>query len=213
LRAIDRNGCEDSVSHQVGLKPSPVAAFTITPDFEGKPGQVRMNNKSTDSVVAWQWRFEPGKGSTEENPVHLFANDGKYNISLIVKSTNGCYDTTYLAYEFLFDNLFIPNALAPDNLSDAIDCRVFRPKGMNLRDYHVMIFDKWGHLLWESKKITDDDKRMPEESWDGTFKGKPMPQDVYVWKISATFENGKVWEGADPGNGTVSTMGTVTLIR
>ena len=92
-------------------------------------------------------------------------------------------------------------------------CRVFKPKGMNLRDYHVMVFDKWGHLIWESKLLTDDGRYMPLEGWDGTFNGQLMPQDVYMWKISATFKNGKSWEGSDTGKGSTTTMGPVTLIR
>jgi gliding motility-associated-like protein len=112
----------------------------------------------------------------------------------------------------MFDNLYVPNAMSPGNTT-CLDCRYFKPKGMNLNEYHVMVFDKWGHLLWESSKITQDALKMPEEYWDGTFEGKPMPQDVYMWKINANFKNGKVWEGSESGTGAVSTMGTVTLIR
>ena len=76
-----------------------------------------------------------------------------------------------------------------------------------------MVFDKWGHLIWESNLISTDGKGSPVEGWDGTFNGELMPQDVYMWKISATFNNGKVWEGSEAGNGSTTTMGTVTLIR
>jgi hypothetical protein len=75
-----------------------------------------------------------------------------------------------------------------------------------------MVFDKWGHLLWESIKV-DETTGQPSEGWDGTFNGELMPQDVYMWKINAKFINGKVWEGSDSGTGSNSTMGTVTLIR
>jgi hypothetical protein len=81
-----------------------------------------------------------------------------------------------------------------------------------------MVFDKWGHLIWESKKLDCDITPnscigRPMEYWDGTFNGELMPQDVYMWKINAKFTNGKVWEGSDSGTGSISTMGTVTLIR
>jgi hypothetical protein len=51
------------------------------------------------------------------------------------------------------------------------------------------------------------------EGWNGTVNGELMPPDTYMWKIDAMFIDDKVWEGSDPGNGIISTMGTVTLIR
>ncbi len=35
----------------------------------------------------------------------------------------------------------------------------------------------------------------------------------YVWKISATFIDNKVWEGMDDGDGNLKTSGIITLIR
>jgi PKD repeat protein len=213
-RVIDKKGCQDTTSGQVLVKTSPVASFTMTENYEDIPGQVKMNNHSYDSIVAYQWTFESGKVMKSEEPVYRYQNDGDYTIELVVKATNGCMDTTFLDYSFHFENLFVPNAFAPTNLSNSTDCRLFKPKGMNLQEYHVMVFDKWGHLLWESVLIDKSKGRnIPEEGWDGTFNGELMPQDVYVWKIHATFTNGKVWEGSDSGTGIKSTMGTVTLIR
>ncbi|MCX6279817.1 MAG: PKD domain-containing protein [Bacteroidetes bacterium] len=212
MKVEDINGCSDTISKIIEVAPSPIAAFTITDNFDGRTGQIRLNNKSSDSAFAFAWTFEPGKNSKEKNPVYQFTEDGKYIIQLVARFKNGCYDTTSLQYEFLYDNLFVPNAFSPTNL-DGLGCREFKPKGMNLRDYHVMVFDKWGHLIWESQVLTSDDKGMPKDGWDGTFNGEPMPQDVYMWKINATFTNGKVWEGSESGTGGVSTMGTVTLIR
>ena len=65
--------------------------------------------------------------------------------------------------------------------------------------------------MWESNVI--DSKGRPVEGWDGTFGGNLMPQGTYMWKISASFKDGKTWEGSDIGKGSSSTMGTVTLIR
>jgi hypothetical protein len=117
----------------------------------------------------------------------------------------------------MFDNLYVPNAFSPSSYN--LGYREFLPKGLNLKDYHIMVFDKRGNLVWESKKLDcentlpDHCKGSPAEGWDGTFNGQPMPQDVYMWKINAVFRNNKVWEGSDSGTGSISNMGTVTLIR
>jgi hypothetical protein len=78
-------------------------------------------------------------------------------------------------------------------------------------DYHITVFDNWGHLMWESTKL--DVHGSPDEGWDGTFKGQLMPEGVYMWKISAVFVDGSVWKGSDIGKGEAKTIGTVTLIR
>jgi PKD repeat protein len=214
LKVSDKYGCSDTVYKPIIVAASPVAAFTITEEVDGKTGHVRLNNESSQDAQAFKWNFGNGKTSTEVSPVVNYTSDDQvYTIQLVTWNAGLCYDTTYSSYEFMFDNLYVPNAFSPTNLSGGMGCRLFLPKGMNLQDYHVMVFDKWGHLLWESKLLTSDGKGMPLEGWDGTFNGEPMPQDVYMWKISATFNNGKAWEGSDAGQGSTTTMGTVTLIR
>ena len=51
------------------------------------------------------------------------------------------------------------------------------------------------------------------EGWDGTHNGALLPQDVYVWKASAIFEDGSAWQGMDDGNGGFKTMGSLILLR
>ncbi|MCD4771798.1 MAG: gliding motility-associated C-terminal domain-containing protein [Bacteroidales bacterium] len=121
-------------------------------------------------------------------------------------------DSMSYIYQFLFKGLFVPNAFAPDNPTS--DVTVFQPKGVNLLQYDIKIFDSWGHLLWQSQEL--DAAGCPAESWDGTYNGEPLPMDVYLWRIKATFVDGSVWEGESIGNnenGALQTTGTVTLIR
>lgn len=68
--------------------------------------------------------------------------------------------------------LFIPNSFTPNDneLND-----VFSIKGENVIEFHLMIFDRWGEKIFESKDIT--------QPWDGKYKGKLVQQDVYVWKV------------------------------
>ncbi|MCX6266997.1 MAG: gliding motility-associated C-terminal domain-containing protein, partial [Bacteroidetes bacterium] len=136
--------------------------------------------------------------------------DDTYTIRLISLNQFDCSDTTYFKYELLFKGLYVPNAFSPTSTS--LGTRLFLPVGMNLKQYHVMVFDIWGHMLWESTEL--DDNGMPTEGWDGTFEGNLMPQGNYMWKIEALFVDGSQWEGSDIGvGGSNSTMGTVSLIR
>lgn len=67
--------------------------------------------------------------------------------------------------------LWYPNSFTPNNngLND-----VFVPKGIDITYFHLLIFDRWGELVYE----TEDQNA----AWDGYYKGQLCKQDVYVWK-------------------------------
>jgi PKD repeat protein len=208
LLVKDAFGCRDTITKHETVLISPISAFTIIDNIDGMQGRIRMDNQSTNADQ-YEWDFGNGTISNDLAPVITYANNGIYRIRLITWSANNCSDTTYASYEFMFHNLFVPNALSPNNVVPEV--RIFKPIGVNLKLYHVEVFDVWGHLIWGSSLL--DPAGRPLEGWDGTLNGELMPQDTYVWKISATFIDGTVWEGSDNGTGTGKTMGTVTLFR
>jgi gliding motility-associated-like protein len=46
-----------------------------------------------DPVAQWLWDFGDGSTSTEEEPVHAYAEDGFYSVSLTITTEEGCSDT------------------------------------------------------------------------------------------------------------------------
>lgn len=67
----------------------PVAAFT----FSLMPPDVYFDNLSQNGLI-YKWFFGDGDSSVDEEPVHLYANDGQYYVTLIVG--NGCgWDTLH----------------------------------------------------------------------------------------------------------------------
>ena len=72
----------------------------------------------------------------------------------------------------LAPNIFTPNG---DNVNDR-----FVPQPLNAartKILNVKIFNRWGELLFEG------DNLLPNTQWDGTYKGKRVPQDTYVYAI------------------------------
>src|SRR5690606_42025499 len=49
------------------------------------------------------------------------------------------------------------------------EVRLFKPKGVGLKEYHIRVFSPYGQLIWESRKIEDG---QPVEAWDGTYNGQ-----------------------------------------
>lgn len=64
-----------------------------------------------------------------------------------------------------FPNAFTPNA---NDLNE-----IFIPKGEGITDYHLLIFNRWGELLFETTDFF--------QGWNGTYKGTLVQEDVYVW--------------------------------
>jgi hypothetical protein len=108
-----------------------------------------------------------------------------------------------------FYGLFIPNAMNPGH-SD-FEVANFIPKGVGLKTFELLIYDDWGNLIWQTTAL--DANGRPTEYWDGTFNGEPVQQDAYVWKVTATFLNERVWEGKEYPKGKLKRAGTVTVIR
>ena len=208
LKVFDYEDCYDTTSQIIEVLQSPLATFTITENIDGMTGKIELTNEST-GALAYSWDFGNGRTSSEENPRVTYEDDGEYLIRLVAWNEDGCYDTTTLSYEFVFQNLFVPNAFSPLNVN--LGLRLFKPIGVNLQQYHVAVFNNRGHLMWESSALDKDGR--PIEGWDGTFEGNVMPEGNYMWQIQAVFKTGKVWEGSDIGKGAPATMGTVMLIR
>jgi len=68
------------------------------------------------------------------------------------------------ATSFHFPNAFTPNK---DGINDT-----YTAVGENITEYKMMIFDRWGELLFESTDIG--------AGWDGTYKSNLVPADLYV---------------------------------
>ncbi|MEI7490201.1 MAG: PKD domain-containing protein [Bacteroidota bacterium] len=205
----DYFGCLDTIIDTVSVHVTPVSAFTLINGYDGTPGKVKLNNLSS-GATGYSWDFGNGKTSNDTNPVASFTEDGTYTIRLISSNQYGCVDTTYYEYKILFRGLFVPNAFAPNSGNMAV--RLFKPVGMNLKTYHIQVFDTWGHQVWESNKL--DNNGAPYEGWDGTLNGALMPQGNYFWKVTATFVDDSPWTGSDTGvKGGNGTMGTVILLR
>ncbi|MDD4087417.1 MAG: gliding motility-associated C-terminal domain-containing protein, partial [Bacteroidales bacterium] len=86
----------------------------------------------------------------------------------------------------------------------------FKGKGENLETYTLEIFTSWGQLIWSSSRLEDG---RPADAWDGTYNNQDLPTGSYIWKASATFRDGTIWEGSDNGDGNIKPYGIINLIR
>lgn len=114
----------------------------------------------------------------------------------VVMNSEGCIlsDTVTIYGAVGSGILWFPNSFSPNHngLND-----VFIPKGIEITYFHMMIFDRWGELIYETEK--------QDEPWDGTYKGQLCKQDVYVWKTK--------FKTKCEGDKMKEKIGHVTLVR
>lgn len=192
------NGCIGidtiTVPGAVTVNPSPFAGFTVSDSSVSIfAPYISVTDLSVGADSCWL-NFGDGYITTDCNGGHTYWAYGDYTIMQIVSNQYGCWDTAYINVEVTPEHRFyVPNTFTPngDGLND-----VFMPAVMGAEQYHFMVFDRWGMLLFETYDLNS--------GWDGRFKGNKCQEDVYVWKVD--YVDIEHWE-------TVALIGHVNLIR
>ena len=155
------------------------------------------------------WDFGDNTTSTEKHPVHLYTQVGIYDISLDVWTEHGCTGRLVKPEAVTVSgegDIEFPNAFAPHldgsqgggyNLNN-LEPFVFHPVWEGVKDYELIIYDRWGVEVFYSDKI--------EVGWDGYYKEELCDQGVYFWKCNGNFNNGQIFDLEDR-------RGDVTLLH
>jgi len=182
---------------------NPVAQFAVYPTTPlNVPGEILYTDNRSLNATEYVWDFGDGHTSTQAEPQHKYTREGTFSITLLARNGNGCSDTTTLVSGVQTVNhgqLLIPNAFIPNNTGagsvNVQNNEVFLPLVQRATKYQMMIFNRWGELMFESTN--------PGVGWDGYFQGKLCPQDVYIYRITVEYENGR----------SVTRTGDINLIR
>jgi len=91
------DGCSTPTNEAVVVTvgPKPIALFTAA--CNPNPFYPQFTDNSSialgGSILSWNWNFDDGMTSTEQNPYHDYASSSTYSVSLTVTSADGCMDT------------------------------------------------------------------------------------------------------------------------
>jgi len=182
VTVTDNNNCRNTAVSNVQVYPKPVA------DYKYSPNPINILNPLVNfsdisyggDINSWFWAINPGNFDTYtvQNPIITFKDTGIYAVHMVVTNTHGCKDTAskaiYVYEDFMF---YVPNAFTPngDGQNDE-----FRPILTNVSNYRMLIFDRWGKEVFETKDLN--------KGWDGVVKSKlnnaiTTKQEVYIWRI------------------------------
>jgi len=97
--------------------------------------------------------------------------------------------------------VFVPNAFTPgnnDSLNDiwkVSSLSIYNAVGQKIKSYNARVFNRWGTLVFETNDLNI--------GWNGNFRGKPVPLDVYLYLVDA--------EGIDGRE--IHLRGSLTLVK
>ena len=77
---------------------APVANFTYSPSSPTTQDVITFTDTSSDpdgNIVNWTWDFGDGDMSYERYPIHSYADNGTYNVTLTVMDDDGATNSTY----------------------------------------------------------------------------------------------------------------------
>jgi len=93
----------------------PVANFVARPNIGSMPLKVTFNDLSEgDEISTWSWDFGDGNWSTEQNPVHTYAGEGSYDVTLTVTNPWGSNTVTQVAAVIVTEGGEFPASLTAD---------------------------------------------------------------------------------------------------
>lgn len=186
LEVTSAQGCSNdtTIENYIEVYPLPYANFTATPEVTNVlQGTIEFTDLSAPDIVAWNWDFGNGDGSTVQYPVYTYIDTGLFTVWLDVETVNGCADNISHVVEVNPDVMFyIPNTFTPngDRRND-----YFRPygEGVDWETFEMSIFTRWGEQIFYSADI--------ETPWNGWYKDREVEVGVYVYLIKIVDQNGK----------------------
>ncbi|MBP6391701.1 MAG: gliding motility-associated C-terminal domain-containing protein [Flavobacteriales bacterium] len=162
------SGC--AFTDAVTLSAAPAPGADLGPDISLCEGERVVLSANSPLEVVWS------TGSTSEDiivdtpGIYWVAVDGGCAIAI---------DTILVLLAECGPYIHVPNAFTPDG--DGInDLFVPSVEGV-LQNYALDIFDRWGERIFSST--------VPNQTWDGTHGGSPVPDGVYSWTLTYKARN------------------------
>ncbi|MGQ3015091.1 MAG: gliding motility-associated C-terminal domain-containing protein, partial [Flavobacteriales bacterium] len=167
-------GCDSLITLNINLMPQPVAGFDMPAQTSVEEPAVQISDASFNATTV-QYYISTGDVYNTPDIVYTFMSAGDYSVTQVV--TNGaCVDSlTQTITVTPVSMAYIPNSFTPDG--DGINDE-WKPVISYTGSYTLLIFDRWGELIFESDDVY--------KGWNGNFRNmpdKPVQQGTYVYKI------------------------------
>lgn len=167
MLAISSAGCSDSITKNVEIMPIPDLSFTYSGDTILTEG----NNLTVTAIGD----FDEINWSTGEITNNILINQGGFYFAQVFK--NGCSANKSFVI-VIKERHGIANILTPNGDGFNDTWNIFHID--NIGPCQVSIYNRGGTEVFVSSDYRN--------SWDGTYKGKPLPEGTYYYIIKCADE-------------------------
>ncbi len=148
---------------------------------------IKLDASNSNSTYHWQ--------DNSNNSTYIVNQKGSYWVTVIDINNCSVSDTIKIIYQDCYTpDIYIPNCFTPngDGLNDEFKIETLA----EFNEFKMYIYNRWGELIFESGDIN--------KGWNGTFKGKIVPNGVYVYLVTGTIKD---------TNEQIKRNGTITVLR
>jgi gliding motility-associated-like protein len=188
LIGTSERGCVDSIPLTLDVYPTPYVDLGDSVFlYSCEPVQLDAGGGDGSEYYIWN-------NGNRTRSITVYET-GNYSV---IVGNPGCEvsDTGYIS--LCNGRLFMPNAFTPNE--DGLNEKLLPISSDPSIEFHMMIYDRWGKLLFETYDI--------HQGWDGnTAEGLPCPTGNYVYRLEYQ------GQGSESPGKKASQVGTVMLVR
>jgi gliding motility-associated-like protein len=188
LEMMDANGCIFSIMET--LVAPQIPTIDLGENVVINLGEVFTFQTAFNNVNLQEIIWTPSDGFDCEDcfaPTFLPLNSGNY--TLFVSSEDDCPATDSMTITVnKFRQFFAPNAFSPnfDGYNDYFT--LYGGPEVELIK-KLSVFNRWGAVVFEGNDL---ESSVDTQGWDGTFNGKTVNTDVYIWMAEIQFLDGEI---------------------
>jgi gliding motility-associated-like protein len=178
VRVADVFGCVAADTVVVVVPNPPVLDL-------GGADTLRQNDQTLSLGTTWQPNWTYAWSTGEATATIQVTTDGTY--ALTVTDSDGC--TAADAIRVLTPEVravFVPNVFSP-NLDGVNDFLTVYANESVVQVQVLHIADRWGEPVFLKKNFSPN---VETEGWDGRYKGKRLPPDLFVWYAVVEYTDG-----------------------
>lgn len=163
----------------------PVVQFELTSSCTSQEAVFENGTSTSIPLNSCSWYLNDSLQNASWDFVYTPQTSDSIHVMLICENQFGCKDsldswyTPHTSYMGEIPNVFTPNG---DSVNDFFDLPM-----VNITDYHLIIKNRWGILMFESFN--------ENENWDGKANGELVEEGVYFYQLIYTCNEQRMKSG------------------
>lgn len=219
MKGYGSSGCYTERQITINVIPIPTPIISYTPAYVDAEDPILSLSDASLFGTYSLWKFSDGGTSNERVLRYQFHDLSVDSVDIYLKTANevgqhelltneyNCSADTSIRLPIELFAVWVPNAFTPNG--DGVNDVFFFLSDNQLEDVVFEVFNRWGTKIYSFKERELNLSVLTQAvataiGWDGTYKGKPVKDGAYVWKLQYRRQgNTRVYQRT----------GTITVIK